>query len=162
MPFVDIATKLAELSKFDKLKDFGVSLRKKVIGTEEKYDPYDGEYTANIYGDPASVEIRFVSENPDYYDEYTPYKKHLNEWSRRMEARRLREAEIKLVKQGNRELMNRARDEHRELWISAARHLKGKPDSGWLVKRARELREKLTEVEALLEKEQREYIKEVL
>jgi hypothetical protein len=151
--FKDIAELLATMNEYDEIESFKVYIDKEVIGEEERWDRWDQcNYKANVYGDPVGVTISYTADNTNYYEELEASEKLKKEWARKIEARRLREAEIKLVQQGNRELMNKARDDHRDLWISAARHLKGKTDTSWLTKKREQMMAKIAEIDELMEK----------
>jgi hypothetical protein len=150
--FEDIASKFVGLTegKYSRIDGGSFTVKMEQVGTRQEHDRWDDyDYEVPVYGSkPESIVLNVTIDNPNYHTENREYEAATKRWKQLTELRSTRRKEIAIVQGRNREKTDAALTNHRELWISSARHLKGKLSTDFLEKKRASLMAQLAEVDA--------------
>jgi|15BtaG_2_1085339.scaffolds.fasta_scaffold15438_2 hypothetical protein len=101
-----------------------------VIGTETLTDDWEGyEYESTVYGEANKIVFQAVVESENLNLKLKQHKTSVNEWARRVDARRERKDQREFLVQQNNGQIFTARNDNLDLWRLAAKSLSGKLDT---------------------------------
>lgn len=130
-------------------EDVNIGVLKKVIDTIQHNGDID-YWEENVYGEPETVRISLRVEKENYRSLVREHEQKKKSWKEQIERRRARKESIATVKSANQRQIKRARDQYRDLWVAAGRHLKGEKSPTFIQKKISHLEQQLERYRSLL------------
>lgn len=157
--FEEFADKLNSLRE---ITDVRFAVERENLGTErievdrsedlfhDTWNDEDEGCDRTIYGKPQKITMFFRQRAPDFQKLMWEYKDNCVRWENQMSNYRKRKEDIERAETCNRSLIAAACNNRRDLWVMAARALKGDSNASWLAKQVAVAEARLSELKSLL------------
>lgn len=153
--FATLLEKFKDIQHYRMLERFSAYIDRPILNQLASSEPepdlddddsdefWSSHYTPPVYGEPRAISLTFHYEDPDYKSKQDLYNHEVKNWQDRIVQRRTRNEVIASVITQNLNRINQARSTYHELWVMAARKMKGENDPTWVQKKLESLEQQI-------------------